>query len=80
MRISIDRFIREILQLPGTRVLDGAIEMIRIKASRNPDIMEAVDAACQRVNALGVVSNGRIVQFSVDWSGLARMRGGKGPA
>lgn len=79
MRISVDRFIREVLQLPGTRTLDGMVEMIRIKASRNLRTMEAVDAACQRVNALGVVRNGRIIQFSVDWSGLARMRGEKGP-
>lgn len=79
MRISLNRFTREVLQLPGTRILDDTTEMIRIKASRNRRTMEAVDAACQRVNALGVVRNGRIVQFSVDWSGAARMLGGKGP-
>jgi transposase len=79
MRISVERFIREVLQLPGTRTFDGMIEMISIKASRNLRTMEAVDTACQRVNALGVVRDGRVVQFSVDWSGLARKRGEKGP-
>jgi flagellar biosynthesis GTPase FlhF len=79
IRISVSRFIREVLQLPGTRFLDDSIERVCIKASRNRKVMEAVEAACERANALGVVRNGRIVQFSVDWSNSARMEGGTGP-
>jgi len=78
IRISVSRFIREVLQLPGTRILDDTTEMICISASRNHKIMEAVEAACQRANALGVVRNGRIVQFSVERSAAARITGGKG--
>ncbi len=78
MRISLDRFMRQILSLPGTRTIEGRIEHVRIKASRDRDVMLAVEAACERVNSLGVVRNGRTVRLSVDWGPPARMRGANG--
>lgn len=78
MRISLDGFMRQILSLPGTRTFEGKTEHVRIKASRNQDIMRAVEAACERVNALGLVRNGRIMRLSVDWGAGAQRRGANG--
>jgi len=78
MRISLDRFMRQILSLPGTRTIEGKIEHVRIKASRDRDVMLAVEEACERVNRLGVVRNGRTVRLSVDWGPAAQKRGANG--
>ncbi len=78
MRLSLYGFMRYILSLPGTRTLEGKLEHIRIKASPNKEMMLAVEAACERVSALGIVRNGRKVRLSVDWGSDARMHGAKG--
>ncbi len=79
MRISLNGFMRQILSLPGTRTIEGKIEHIRIKASRNREIMLAVEAACERVNELGLVRKGRTVRLSVDWGPTAQRRGANSP-
>ena len=78
MRISLDGFMRQVLSLPGTRTFEGKIEHVRIKASRNQEIMLAVEKACERVNALGLVRDGRIMRLSVDWGPGAQRRGANG--
>lgn len=75
MRISLHGFMRQILSLPGTRTLEGKVEHIRIKASPNLEVMLAVEAVCERVNAVGFVRKGRTVRLSVDWGPTAQRRG-----
>lgn len=79
LRISLDRLMRQILSLPGTRTVDAMTEMITIRASRNRKVMQAVESACERANALGVVRDGRVVRFSVDWGPTVLNRGANGP-
>lgn len=78
LRLSLHGFMRQVLSLPGTRTLEGKVEHIRIKASPNREIMQAVAAACERVNARGVVRNGRTVRITVQWDGGAHRRGANG--
>lgn len=78
LRMSLNGFMRQVLSLPGTRTIEGKVEHIRIKASPNREIMAAVAAACERINARGVVRNGRTVRLSVQWNAGAQMRGGNG--
>lgn len=78
LRMSLAGFMRQILSLPGTRTIEGKVEHIRIKASPNREIMQAVVAACERINARGVVRNGRTVRLSVQWEAGAQMRGANG--
>lgn len=75
MRISLNGFMRQILSLPGTRTIEGKVEHIRIKASPNRETMLVVEAACERVNAVGFVRDGRAVRLSVDWGPAAQRRG-----
>ncbi len=75
--ISLHGLMRQILSLPGRRVIQGAFEHVYIKASPNSAIMRAVEEACERVNALGVVRDGRTVRLSVERIQDARMRGAK---
>jgi len=78
MRIALPGLMRQILSLPGTRTIEGNVEHIRLRASPNTEIMAAVEAACERVNAREIVRNGRIVRISVDWPPKARNRGERG--
>lgn len=78
LRMSLHGFMRQVLALPGTRTIEGKVEHIRIKASPNREIMQAVAGACERINARGVVRNGRTVRLSVQWDAGARMRGANG--
>ena len=77
LRLSLNGFMRQVLSLPGTRIVEGRVDHIRIKASPNNDMMKAVEAACERVNAIGIVRNGRTIKLSVDWPQIARMHGSK---
>ena len=77
LRISLHGFMRQILTLPGTRTIEGRAEHIRIKASPNREIMMAVEAACERINAREIVRNGRTVRLSVQWQEGAQLRGVK---
>lgn len=78
LRLSLNGFMRQILALPGTRAIEGKVEHIRIKPSPNRNMMKVVEDACERVNAMEIVRNGRILKLSVDRPQTARMHGAKG--
>lgn len=71
-RLSLHGFMRQILSLPGTRTIEGKVEHIRIKASPNKEIMQAVELACKQITARGCMRNGRTVRLSVQWADPAQ--------
>lgn len=77
MRISLHGLMHRILSLPGTRTITGKVEHIHIRASRDRDLMLAVEAACARVNERKIIRNGRTVKLSVDWEEPAQLHGSK---
>ncbi len=77
MPISLHGLMHRVLSLPGTRTITGKVEHIRIRASRDRELMLAVEAACARVNERKIVRNGRTIKLSVDWTELSHLSGSK---
>jgi hypothetical protein len=65
LNISLATFIRQILTLPGKRVVEGYQEFIQIASPPNQDIRVALEGACERVNALKMRRNGLVLRLSV---------------
>lgn len=65
LNISLATFMRHILDLPGKRVVDGYQELIQFAIPPNKDIRRALEAACERVNALKLRRNDLVLRLSV---------------
>ncbi|MBI4863474.1 MAG: hypothetical protein HY815_24900 [Candidatus Riflebacteria bacterium] len=66
--IEFNTFARRILALPGTRIVTDSAETIRFRADRrDPEMMELLEQACERINATYHQRNGRTVRFEVSW-------------
>lgn len=61
-------FAHQILLLPGVRITTSITETIRFQAHRrNPEMMKALEAACEQFNALRHHHGDRLVRFEVSW-------------
>lgn len=68
LRIDPITFANQIFALPGTRTRTDTTETLCFHAHRrNPTMMLALEAACDRVNALRHVHDGRVMRFEVAW-------------
>ena len=68
MRIDLMRFAAQILMMPGTRIRTDTTETVRFIAHRrNPEMMDALEKACQTFNALRHHHGGRLVRFELYW-------------
>ena len=65
LNISLATFMRQILTLPGKRVVDGYQEFIQLAIPPNKEIRAALEAACERVNAQKLRRNGLVLRLSV---------------
>ena len=67
MKRDINTLLNQILQLPGTRITTRTTETIRFQAHRrNPEMMELLGVACEKFNAMKVVSDDHVMRFEVD--------------
>jgi len=68
LAIEFNTFIREIVALPGARIVTPTTETIQFRANRrNPAMMKQLEAACLRFNNLAHRRDNRIVRFEVAW-------------
>ncbi len=65
LNISLATFMRQILTLPGKRVVDGYQEFIQLATPPNKETLAALQGACERVNALKLRRNGLVLRMSV---------------
>lgn len=68
MDIDPITFANQILLLPGVRLVTDTTETIRFQVHRrNPEMMEQLEKACDRFNALRHHRGDRLVRFEVSW-------------
>lgn len=68
MKIDLLTFANHILLLPGVRIRTDTTETIRFYAHRrNPEMMAALEKACDLFNALRHHHDGRLIRFEVFW-------------
>lgn len=68
MRIDLMTFVNQIFLVPGVRIRTDTTETLRFQAHRrNPKMMLDLEAACERVNALRHVHDGRVIRMEVAW-------------
>lgn len=61
-------FANQILLLPGLRLRTDTTETIRFQAHRrNPEMMEALEKACEIFNSMRHTRDGRLLRFEVSW-------------
>jgi len=66
MTISLAGFMRQILNLPGTRTVDGYQEYVRLACPPNKDTRDALADACKRVTDLKLRRNGLVLHMAVE--------------
>ena len=67
--ISLPTFIRQILTLPGKRVVEGHQEFVHLAPPPNKEIRHALEHACERVNALKLRRNNLTLRLCVGLPG-----------
>lgn len=61
-------FANQILLLPGVRLTTDTTVTIRFQAHRrNPEMMEALEKACEIFNSMRHTRDGRLLRFEVSW-------------
>lgn len=67
--IEFNRFLVNIFALRGRRVVTPSTETIYLRANRrNPELMQKLEEACVKINALGHQREGRRVRVEVSWA------------
>ncbi len=69
LNISLPTFMRQILTLPGKRVVEGYQEFVHLAPPPNKQTRAALECACERVNALKICRNGLTLRFCVGLPG-----------
>lgn len=68
LKMDINTFVNQVLMLPGLRTRTDATETIQFLAHRrNPEVMKALEEACERFNRLGHHHDGRLLRLEVSW-------------
>lgn len=65
-RMTLATFMRQILHLPAKRYIQGTKDHLQLACPPNAEVREAVEAACERVNAMKLRRNGRVLHLSVE--------------
>ncbi len=69
LNISLPTFMRQILTLPGKRVVEGFQEFIHLAPPPDKQTRAALERACERVNAKKIRRNGLILRLCVGLPG-----------
>jgi hypothetical protein len=65
-RMTLATFIRQILHQPAERYVQGTKAHYQLACPPKTEVREALEAACERVNAMNLRRNGRALNFSVE--------------